>query len=371
MMRYLSVYFFFCLLIVVASCNYHESGGNPTVIKCDECAPYRQVSEVLDSLNFLVLDGDFNDSPSHVDKALISDSLLCLADYQRQMVFIYAKDGTRKAVLDRRGRGPGEYVHMQSVCANDEYLFVMDSFSEKIIAYRFHDLSYSHELVPPCLAWDFAALGDGGFLFAYAPTEGAPFVASDERFRLVVADSTMQVKKRMLPYKIDEKDAVVNRACLRESGESIVYQSFSDEKIYCIDKKDGEVSRIYELSLSSPLPVGVGNQIEMIESKQYSYVTAPPYLLGEDMILELSIKSRSRLLMYEADSATFYANPEDCLYLMGLIGSDEENLYAYWPGELFYDAFVKSSGLRAAPDIERRILNGSPYIVIYSRRTSL
>lgn len=319
------------------------------------------------SEDFLVLDLPYGVALGKIDKVLVDGKRIYVGDYLTQRVFAFGADGKLEAVLDRRGRGPGEYLQMQGFSVGGGRIYVLDQFESTVLAYDAASLEFRGAEKAPAPAWDFAALRDGGFLFAYAPMEGTPVRDPSLQYRVIVTDSKMHIRERHFPYEKDEADAITVQQYLSECGDAVLYGSFRQDGYCRFDRQDGSLLERVDFQFARPVPSGDKASLPAIMEGKYTWQTRVPYLGKGYCALSLSVEGMGQTCVYDIHKGQLLCQQKGTMShaLLGIVGSDGSRLIGSWQDKSIYEFLTRSGFKRAAPAAEAAILDDKPFLVFY------
>lgn len=108
----------------------HEAEDNLIKINPHEAKEEINLSEFVDSVKYIPLQTDDNSIVGRVYSVTIKENfiyVLDISDIDRQVIFVFDKDGNFVSKLDKYGRGPGEYSYLMGfiVDDNEEYVEVI------------------------------------------------------------------------------------------------------------------------------------------------------------------------------------------------------------------------------------------------------
>ncbi|MCY3566571.1 MAG: 6-bladed beta-propeller [Gammaproteobacteria bacterium] len=128
---------------------------------------------------------------------------LLVADPQEGQVRIYDRDGSLKAVLGRRGGGPGEFQRpMSARRTTDRRIVVADPMLSRVTFLSGTADSLTTVTSPVRMLVDVQDLGDGRFLFAGPGAGDGPA----HRFLHIWDAETGRVERSFLPMGVPEQD---------------------------------------------------------------------------------------------------------------------------------------------------------------------
>ena len=353
---------------MIAGCDVQPSGVDDVrQIECDEYKLAEGAQACVSSVDYLVLDLPQEYVLGGIDKVIISEEKIYVGDYQSQKIYVFGLDGEMIAVLDKRGRGPGEYLQIQSFSVDAGAVFVLDQFETTVLSYNAETLEFLYAEKAPVPAWDFVALHDGGFLFAYAPLEGNPIHDRSRQYRVIVTDGRMRIKEKFFPYTDDETDAFSIAPYLSENGDTVIYGSFQEDGYCLFDRSDGHKKEQIKLKFTKPIPIGERSSISTIMGGRYTFITSVPHQSGNYCVLNLSIEGAGQVCVFDNKNEQFLQQSRGSMQnaILGVISSEGQYFIGNWRDKSIYEYMTKNGFMRAEPDKESAILAGVPFLVIY------
>lgn len=354
--------------ILFAGCGITPTGEDGvSKIACDEFNLAEGIQDKVSSVEYLVLDLPQGCVLGGMDKVIVSEARIYVGDYQSQKVFVFETDGKMRSVLDRRGRGPGEYLQIQSFSVDKGKIYVLDQFEMKVLTYEAETLEYLRMDKSPVPAWDFSALHDDGFLFAYAPMEGNPVQDRTLQYRVVVTDKDMRIRDKYYPYAKDETDAFTIAPYLSENADVVVYGSFREDGFSLFDRNDGHEEERLVFNFTKPIPGGARSSVTDIMEGGYTFLTSVPHQCGNYYAINLSVMGKGQLCVYDIAKAQFVQQSKGTMrnMLLGIIGGDGSCLIGNWQNKSIYEYMTGKGFERAEPEEEAAILAGTPFLVFY------
>lgn len=155
----------------------------------------------VDSIRFLALESGEDSELYGIDKLIVKNGLVYLADFRAGKIVAYDESGRSRFVLDAKGEGPEEYLEMRSFAADDSCIYTLDNYRHSLNVYGCRDGRYRKSLKLPFVAWDMEVLPDGSFIFAYSPGRGGKPSMNQGRYRIFITDRDLKIEKRLLPMK--------------------------------------------------------------------------------------------------------------------------------------------------------------------------
>jgi hypothetical protein len=190
-----------------------------------------RLAGIADSLYYIFLQFDKHNPVGRIAHFKVSHNYIFIADH-RNKLFVFKKNGEVCSVLNKTGKGPGEYISIEDFTISDDerFIYILDPGNKKIIKCTLsgeyvnsYPLKYSH-------AAHIEILRDGCFCIY----QSARF--SDDNSSIYITDSLFNLKKkifydgdqdflRRIPYLIDvEWYRFNNNIYFREPFQSTVYR---------------------------------------------------------------------------------------------------------------------------------------------------
>lgn len=355
------------LCLALAGCT-ESSGKNADVlqIECDELNISSLAPELVDRVSYLALECPFHAVVGRIDEIKFVEDMMYVADYKSNKIFAYGLDGSFVGVLMRQGRGPGEYIEIQTFDVDDKSIYVLDNAVNKLIVYDRNTFQYVRESKLNLDAWDFEVLDNGGILFAYAPMAGNRKKDSEVRYRILVVDSDMNICDRYFAYGQDECDAFSLRHYLSESDGEILYSSLNEDGFHVFSQSDGSLKKSVHIKFANPMPSDSRSDFSQMREAKYTYQMRSPLKCGNIMAFMIAINGEGQSVLAD-QSMSFYVNSKESLRnnLFSVIGSNRDCLVADWQSSGIYDFMIDKGFDRAVPDVEALIHEDNPYLVFY------
>lgn len=350
----------FILMLFVSCKNVYEDDCKVIEFNVNEILT--DVSDLVDSVRFVALQQP-DDAYMMATKMVAKDGRLYSLDIDNR-VFIHDMDGHLLNVLDRKGRGSGEYSFIQDLCVDDRNLYILDWMARKIFVYDKKSLQFSHEVRIPFVPYEFELLDDGGFLFTLPPRQGFNSEEEEKRYRVIVTDKDMNVREKYFSYAIDEYEALQMRN-LFATDDEIYYSSYHEDGYCVFDKNNGELLDRVRLQFENPIPDDKRDDHTYLIERKHSCLVSVPVVCGYYMSFACFVDADADFYIY--DGRTFHrGNKEDARNVIsGVMCADEDVFIAYWPFVHTYEDMVSRGFERAAPDIEAQIYDDVPLAVLY------
>jgi len=147
-MNKISFFYFVIVLFCSASCNQQTKSNKKAAVSLqireDKLKPsFKDLSHYIDS--FYVVRLQNNPPIGSLKKILVFDDKIFALDKKTQSILIFDINGTFKNVINKVGKGPGEYIKIADFTLNQKKreLIIMDHFALRYIVYDFNG-NYLH-----------------------------------------------------------------------------------------------------------------------------------------------------------------------------------------------------------------------------------
>lgn len=353
-------------LAIVCGCKTRHDSSAINSITCNLHGDYASVSDSVSHIDYVILQDTSDNMIGKIDKVIMDDERIYVGDYKSRRISVYQTNGRYVGCIKKHGRGPGEYAEIRDFTLDGKYIYVLDNFTDKVIVYNKHDMSFNNVLKLPFNAWDFEVLDNGGFVFAYAPQLGHFNIDSNLRYKLIITDSELNIRQRYFNYKNKDADALAFKNYLTSYGDYIVYSTFAESGYYILSKNDGSVIKNVNIDLSYQLPLSERSNIKAIEENKYSYQYDVPIMCNNYMAFKFSTGGIAYDYFLNTCSNAFLLNsPKASCNIFGIVGSYKDLYIAYWGNSQIYDIVVDNGFPKAEENVERQIMADSSYLVLY------
>lgn len=353
---------FLSLIVALTACaNALQEQGK--FIEINEDAMLDDMADLVESVRFVALQMP-EDAYLTLIGVICEDGRIYSQDlYQR--IFVHDMNGAFLNLLDRRGRGPGEYNTLSDFYVDDEYLYVLDELMQKIFVYDNVSLQFIRDIQVPFRAHDFIVLNDGGFLFAKFPRQNFNEQDENKRYRVIVTDADLNVREKFLPFGADDYDALIIQS-LSTDGDRIYFSSFDEDAFYVFDRNEGRLIDKVNLNFDNPIPENKRNDFTDINEGGYSCLLSVPFFCGDYMVLACGKLCEGRYHLY--DGTNFHRGGKvlkenEISNVCGTVGN--EFVSSWGGGAQVYEDNVSNGFNRAEPEVEAQILDDVPYLIFY------
>lgn len=357
------------LLLMVYACSEKGSQPNvsPQVIDC-KGATFLHPSELFGSITYSVLEDGDEALFSRADKAAFEAGNLYVADFKSGKVLSFSKDGTFRFSVDRRGRGPQEYVSLTSFSVNNGNIFILDGDRRTVLCYNATDGAYIDKWEIDFEAWDLEALDNGNILFAFAPLSLVKDRKKEGCYRFILTDPKMNPITRLLPFDPLSFDILSYKHYLSTSGDKIIAAAFDMDGCHIFSRKDGSLENTYKLDLDNSIPADKRNDFNVLLSNPISYVAFAPLMGGN--VIQFMVRGEDGVspILFDAGSGRAFKNSmsDFSCFVYDVVCGSENGLVALWMDSANYDFLSQNGFPKADSAMESAVHSGKPMVVYYN-----
>ena len=341
--------------------------GFDQVLACDEGNLPRSSQEYVDSVTYLPLKVDAGCFFREANKIVFKNGLIYILDFRNGKIPVFDMKGNPCFVIDRQGRGPGEYLEPQSFTVSQDNVFILDNQIGKVLSYDCRTGGYIRSFELPAESYDIEVLSDGGFVLAYSPGPWDAPRRKSVSYRILVTDPNFRVKESLLPFDSSSRDLLSFRRYLSASGDKIVLGIFHDSSLHSFDRQDGSVLESLSVRFRYGLPQNDRLTVESMQEEAYTYFVEGPLVCKDYVIAMARVGEMTETLLYDCRSGGMAAGPypfsEKSFF--NLVGSTEYAFVGLVDNCEMYHSLVEYGFTRADPASEAAILKGDPALVFY------
>lgn len=360
------------LVFLVCGCSSRQEPEYDCMLDCGIGDMPASAPDHVAGISYLPLDSSGNAVFRNIDKMLFENGLLYVADYRLSKVIAYTMQGQVAFVIDRKGRGPGEYLDVKSFTVDDKCLYILDNFNRKIFIYDSRDGEFVRSADIRFVAWDMEVTGCGDFIFAFTRAEHGHLYGDQPSGRVFITDSLFNVKENLLEYDGDDDyDIIGQLRYFSVNGDNIIYSSFGLDGLVIFDRCRPDARKYVGIKFPDPVPEHLRKDAAVLE-KDYNYITDVPFGSGKYIILQVQDKSGMLVsCLYDKESGKFSVNPEHACrnYIWYPLAGYNGYFVSLLDSKSLYDELVASGFEKAGPDIETVISSGNPVLVFYEMET--
>jgi hypothetical protein len=354
-------------LLILVSCNPPKNESVfDRIVACKESQIEPDIPKFVNKVTFLPLDSGNGILIGSVDKVAFCNDLIYIADYSTRKIVVYDMNGKFRFVLDRQGRGPGEYLEIKSFTVDSNNLYVLDNFGKKLFVYDSMNGEYKTNKRMPIVAWDVEALSNGDLIFAFV-TAGGKLSKKQPLYRLFVTDNDLNIKSQLLDYR-NEKDIDVlgYDNYFSAYGDKIIFCSYGIDAYYVLDRNNGEIVMTVEIDFENKASSRDKKDLSLVSN--YTHLSSVPIVCGEYLLCDITTKDEGgNYYISGTGTGGFISNPNNggrnCL--LDPVGSYADSFVSVlWDREM-YDYIVSTGFQKAEEEVERSLDGGSLVLLFY------
>ena len=372
-MRKLSI---ILILFLAASCK-----SDIPQTKADQTIPFlpvknKFISSLVDSIQYLKLENVEEAFISHINKVIAKGDKIFIGDLRLPKIVVYDTNGIFQYALDKKGRGPEEYLDIKSFAVDSAYIYIIDNNKGTLQAYDITNGKFAFSRKMPLTAWDLAPLKNGGFAFCFSTFYGNrlnndKLKNEQSNYRLFFTDKDLNITHKMFPYTEGGYDALGKEYYFTENENYIVYNWTISDDFFLIDKNN--IDSVYTVNIDfgkHRIPDYLKNNKTIIDSEKYSYMYNTPVLNGNYIAFNVSDSEGDFCYLYNQKTKQIIGNSmDDCYnFLMYPDACDSKGRFMYiFRNKLVYDDLISDGFQRADKDVEQHIEDGL-VLVYYSMK---
>ncbi len=139
------IIYFICLASIVFSCKEDKNPGEIIKINPFEVKEDINLSDIVDSVKYIKLQTDSNCVMGRVKEIIIKEKYIYALDVSQGIIFVFDKKGKYISKLDKRGKGPGEYLNLGPffVDDNEEFVEIINSIGKDSELFKYSNISFN------------------------------------------------------------------------------------------------------------------------------------------------------------------------------------------------------------------------------------
>jgi hypothetical protein len=217
------------LMVYLTSCDHPEKSTDPLSLKRIEVSPDPTkftLSQIVDSIQFVVLETDPDALIGTTSKLLVTDSAIyVMENYQRKSVLAFNRQGDFLYRVGRQGKGPGEFTDLDDICINKQNQCVVSDFSGKKILFFDNHGAFIREIKPTFYPSKIGCINNDLYVVtSYFPNS-------------LINILSMGGTSTPVKFK-DDPDFRSYDHTLRESPQGFYFQQYLDDTVYKIDNEE-------------------------------------------------------------------------------------------------------------------------------------
>lgn len=323
--------------------------------------------DIIGDIDFVPLEMTDESVIFKADKIVVKNSLMYVGDFRSSKVVAFDESGSVKFVVNQKGNGPEEYLEIKSFAVDDKSIYVIDNYRHRLNLYDCTTGKYQETRVLPFVVWDIEILPDKNLIFTYIPfKEGGGPNLKQERCKIFITDSLLNIEKQMFEYEEDEYEFIGKMTYFVPTRQGVVFNSMASDDLYLFGGKDS-IRRI-ALDFAHKIPLEKRTDWEEIQQRGYNYLVNTPLFCKHYMFFSSTNDDMILDYVYDVQSQQLYTNDLENAY-KGLLTPqtvDRGRVIAYFDNYLYYQELVKAGFERASREVEKHLEAEKPVLVFYT-----
>ncbi len=292
------------IIVIIICTSCHRAGNESMAAQITDTILFSRptketIGSAVDSISYLALETNENSILANVDKMIIRDGRIYIGDYGRARLLVFDMEGNYLFNLNKRGRGPGEYLALNAYTVDDNYLYLLDNDSGKLRKYD-HSQKFIEQFDAPVLAWDVGVFDNGDLMLATAPLDPRGFKSGQSRHRIFITDEKLNIHTSLLKYSNKDVDPVGKRNYLVENEYDIVFHWVGSDVISIFSKADPQsIEHIFvDFGANKILPK-YRPDLHRIDEIGYNYILDTPVISDRYVSLDVSLGEYNETFLYD------------------------------------------------------------------------
>jgi len=328
---------FYAIIVIVNSCSKSDKGLEAELIPFNklQVMSYDDIREDLfGNMEYTVLKADSTDymfaSPQ---KIVYKDNTYYIHDWMNRMnskLVAFDKKGNPVLSLNKRGKGPGEYLQISDFDIDDNKdLWIVDGQNDVLLHYSDECRFIDSKKLP--FEVSYIKCINGGMLFFVLSKWN---ISDYKNEQILLSDTALNIRKSMLNYdKFVDPDFEFPSFGFTELNGSLLYHQPISDTVYKINN-EGELIKTYNFDFGSrTVPDEIKKDIGLHydELEHFSFLAKSVYI-DESVIIGSVYQGRNKDFVIDRKQGKLYLQNEDYkgLFFMGV--SDGNIIYYLLPG---------------------------------------
>lgn len=299
-----------------------------------------------------------------IDKIVIKDSIIYIADTYMKNLFLYDMEGNRLGKVGEKGEGPDEYLSLSDFClSGDGKIYWYDGVKNRVQVYA-NDLSLLEQYKIPFKAECIQSMGNS-FLFSLAPYNVESLT---QKKCLVYTDTGFKPIKTILQYDDNIDLNVEFYSPFIASGNAVIYNRVINNNVYVISDKGIEQCYYFDFGSDNIDNESLRDLNKLMESeKKCCYLALPPIFLQDFFIGCLNKDGDIYTFVHDTKEHKSYMkkmsnfNPESVNLPISL--SDDNRVVSYMNKDIYPD-FEND---KALSDKVKRTIDEGGFVICISK----
>ena len=362
----------FSVFVFIACCSKVKNEENVRIdrtIMFDRF-PDSLIATSVRSVEYILLEDVKESAFSEINKLVMKNGNIYIGDFRNHKIVVFDLAGNFKFAIDRKGRGPQEYLEIKNFAVDDHSIYVIDNYRHILYVYDSRSGKYLNKKKLPVVVWDVECFDNGDFLFAFAPLPGGSLSGKQSPHRLFVMDSNCRIKRRLFTYS--EEDPIGKQTYFSTTEDRIVFHSCGSDVFTVFSKNNADT--MFNIAVDfgpNKIPRDSRGDIHAINENGYHYLYGTPVMCRDYIALEVSIGDFLDCFLYDGKNGGITVNSAEssfkCLWFP--LCSYNDKYVCFLAGDDSYKSLVADGFERAEPVVEEHLVNGGGVLVLYTMGT--
>lgn len=324
------------------------------------------ILEYIDTVKYLKLEDKDEALLAYVNKMVCREDKIYLGDFSNHKIVVYDTIGRFQYVIDRQGRGSGEYLQIKSFAVDDSCLYVLDTFLPGLHVFDNRTGAYVAKKRMAFIAWDFETLSRGRMIFTFCFFKDGHLPPSQPSYRLLITDNDLNIIQRLLPFE-EEGDPIGKEVYFTSNDREVVFNWCMNDSFVILDKANPDSLRRIRIDFGvNQIPESYRGDYDLIIGGSCNYIYETPVVDGDYIAMEVRKKDLDECYLFHVPSGRLLANPSevsspymafpDCCDTQGHFIEAIVN-------KEFYDEHVESGFPRADAEFEKHLEDGMALLI--------
>ena len=329
----------------------------------------KTIQNSVDSVAYLALEAVEKSLFGNADKMIARDGRIYIADYKRGRLIVFDVDGNFIFSINKLGRGPGEYLSLRGFTVDENYIYLTDFESNKLIKYTLSG-EYVNEYALPVQAMDIGVFDNGDLILVSVPLHTGGFVTEQTPHRVFITDADLKIHTSLFGYEQEEIDPVGKLSYLSENELSIVFHTAGSDVVHVFSKADPKDMRHLLIDFGdSKIPDKHRSSLQKMDEGRYNYIYSTPVFAGKYLSLEVNLGDYYETFLYDTESRQLLYQAEDdtIVFPYPNCGSGGK-YYTLLSGISQYRALVDGGFPEASAHVQSHLERDKTAMIVYTMK---
>ncbi len=306
---------------------------------------------------------------SNVYKLFDVDSMYVVVDKSKHRIATFSDTGELLYTIDKKGRGPEEYLEIAAATATDSVIYVVDNFSKKLHQYSTSDGQYIRSTALPFIAWDIEALSDDDFLFTCLNINPDAMIEPKPlNYAVWRTNGDMEITDKYIPVSDDYFEMIgKSRYFSKDKDGNVAFHMYKYPGYFTFSQNDRP--EYHHVVLKRPIPSDKQLRYSDVLDKGYVYIDETPFIFDDCWVAAISNKDEAEQMLGSYQKNTILTNSHSWAsnLLLNIIGVNKDGFLGILNEDADqYQALVEHGFPRADAQIENYLKQGCSVLLQYN-----